>query len=327
MIEMQRHIKKMPAVLAMLGVLLAVGGAAGEKTMTDMGAVGFYAVHRTPTPITIDGRLDEPAWQFAEQINGFERILSDYGRVEYPTRARMLWDDDHLYIGFAALDPDIWAIYTQRNDPLWTEEVVEVFIDPDGSGKNYLELEVNPLNAVVDLKVERAYPRLQASVDWDIAGLQTAVQIYGTVNDSLSRDYGWTVEIAIPWTALEGEIDGGQRPEPGDEWRLNLYRIERTGGRRLKENIEALKAGIPPLETEKDSILTTVIEVHGSPEYLSAMEQNRVDQIREELVEMRMELETLQDLHHERTEYTAWTPTWRQGFHHPERFGVVRFVE
>ena len=85
------------------------------------------------------------------------------------------------------------------------EEVVEVFIDPDGDGKEYAELEVNPLNVVVDLKVS-AKPEGGvgwSSMKWDIEGLKTAVAVYGTVNEREDRDQGWTVEIAIPWTGLK----------------------------------------------------------------------------------------------------------------------------
>jgi hypothetical protein len=37
-----------------------------------------------------------------------------------------------------------WGTLTQRDAALWTEEVVEVFLDPDGDGRNYAELEINP---------------------------------------------------------------------------------------------------------------------------------------------------------------------------------------
>ena len=216
------------------------------QTISSAGLVSYYAVQRTATPVVVDGSLEEFAWQTAEQIDGFERILNDYDRVLYPVRAKMLWDDEHFYFGFACQDPDIWAIYENEDDHLWEEEVVEVFIDPDGDGENYLELEVNPLNAVVDLLIYHVSPSsLKSSIDWDVTGLQTAVQVHGTVNDSLSRDLGWTVEIAIPWAAMVDSVDGGKKPESGDTWRLNLYRIERTGGRNLKSRINELTGKSP----------------------------------------------------------------------------------
>jgi len=136
-----------------------------------------------------------------------------------------------LYIAFECSDPDIWGTLTQRDASLWKEEVVEVFLDPDGDGENYAELEVSPNNTVVDLKIVRLKP-WKSELSWDIAGLKTAVQVKGTVNKREDVDEGWTVEIAIPWASLE-DIPGatGGPPEDGTSWRGNLYRIERPLGK------------------------------------------------------------------------------------------------
>ena len=284
------------------------------QTISSAGLVSYYAVQRATTPIVVDGSLEEFAWQTAEQSNGFERILNDYDRVLHPVRAKMLWNDEYFYFGFACQDPDIWAIYENEDDHLWEEEVVEVFIDPDGDGENYLELEVNPLNAVVDLLIYHVRPDLlNSSIDWDIAGLKTAVQVQGTINDSLSQDLGWSVEIAIPWTAMADSVDGGGKPEIGDSWRLNLYRIDRTAGRNLKSRINELRGRAAALleengvdEDEEDKL---------SPEQ------------REKFDELQVKLEPLQEHHHQQTEYTAWSETFQRGFHHPARFGVIQFVE
>ncbi len=204
-----------------------------------------YTVQRALEPIVVDGTLDEFSWERAHQINRFERILNDYDEVLFPTRAKMLWDSSYFYFAFVCQDADMWAIYKEEDDPLWEEEVVEVFIDPDGDGKRYLELEVNPLNVVVDLLIYSVSPEWHSSKDWDIVGLKTAVQAHGTANDSLSLDQGWTAEIAIPWAAMADSITGGGRPTTGDVWRLNLYRIERKGGRNLKSRLNDLPASDP----------------------------------------------------------------------------------
>ena len=219
---------------------------ADQAFAPDGNSVALYTVARARTPIDIDGHLGEFAWESARQIGAFERILNDYDQIKHPTRGYMLWDDDHFYFAFVCNDPDMWAIFEEEDDPLWSEEVVEVFIDPDGDARNYLELEVNPLNAVVDLLIYQVNPRFESSKEWDIEGLKTAVQVYGSVNDSTDTDLGWTVEIAIPWEAMADSVDGGGRPSPGDLWRLNMYRIERTAGRDLMRRIRFLRHEMQP---------------------------------------------------------------------------------
>ncbi len=214
-------------------------------THAQVGLEAHYTVQRALAPIVVDGTLDEFSWERAQQINRFERILNDYDEVLFPTRAKMLWDSSYFYFAFVCQDTDIWAMYEEEDDPLWGEEVVEVFIDPDGDGKRYLELEVNPLNVVVDLLIYSVSPEWHSSKDWDIAGLKTAVQTHGTANDSLALDQGWTAEIAIPWAAMADSVTGGGRPAAGDVWRLNLYRIERKAGRNLKSRLSDLPASDP----------------------------------------------------------------------------------
>lgn len=267
-------------------------------THAEVGLQAQYAVQRALEPVVVDGKLDEFSWESAHQINRFERILNDYDEVLFPTRAKMLWDSDYFYFAFVCQDADMWAIYDQEDDPMWSEEVVEVFIDPDGDGKRYLELEVNPLNAVVDLLIYSVSPEWHSSKDWDIAGLKTAVQTHGTVNDSLALDWGWTAEIAIPWAAMADSVTGGARPTAGDVWRLNLYRIERKGGRALQSRIRDLQAQMAQL-----------------------------DSLDERLPDLKATLSSLGEHYHEQTEYTAWSETYQRGFHHPARFGAVQFAE
>lgn|GEM_PF-5772247 len=156
----------------------------------------------------------------APQINRFHRVTmgSEFGDIEQATRARLLWDDAALYVAFVSRDTDMWALFPEEDDP-------------DGDGRDDLELEVNPLNARVDVHVRASQPECDSSIEWDIEGVQTAVGIVGTVNNTSHTSHtGWIVEMAIPWAAFLPEIVAGRRPEVGDRWRLHLYRIERGAG-------------------------------------------------------------------------------------------------
>ena len=208
--------------------------------------VARYQCHRATSPIKVDGKLCELDWQIAPRVGKFTKVGQFCGEAiprsdvvpRYRTEAAMLWDDEYLYVAFACEDPDMWATKFRRDDELWNEEVVEVFVDPDGDGKDYAELEVNPLNTVVDLKITAwPFPKggvKHGDIKWDIKGLKTAVSAEGTVarskeaKERKDEDRGWTVEIAIPWKGLKG-IPGadGKPPKPWDQWRINLYRIDR----------------------------------------------------------------------------------------------------
>jgi len=186
--------------------------------------------YRADSPVTIDGKLDEAAWKSVSPLARFSCFGTKKGNPTYDTRAKVLWDDQNLYVGFQADDPDIWSTITQRDGNLWEGEVCEVYIDPDGDGRNYAELEVNPLNTVIDLKIgweeNGAVTDVPNFVKWDAEGWKTAVSVDGTPTDRADKDKSWTVEMAIPLKDLAPL--GGPQPKIGDSWRFQLYRIDRS---------------------------------------------------------------------------------------------------
>jgi len=180
-----------------------------------------YQAVRTSDAITVDGELDEFTWSIAPQVGRFRSIREHSGTPQLPTQAMLAWDDANLYVAFVCADPRPWGTMMERDMHLWDEEVVELFLDPDGDGRDYPELEVSPHNVVVDLLIP-APGEISAdeAAKWDIAGLKTAVGKHAA---------GWTVEMAIPWASL-GESGFDEAPAIGDKWRVGLYRIERPGG-------------------------------------------------------------------------------------------------
>jgi hypothetical protein len=187
-----------------------------------------YACARAVLPPTIDGVLDEPAWQAAVWTEEFVDIEgSTRSAPRFRTRVRMLWDDTFFYVGAEMEEPDLWATYDRRDMVIYHENDFEVFIDPDGDTHEYYELEMNALNTVWDLLLIRPYRDGGPAVNaWDIAGLTTAVHLDGTLNDPRDRDRGWTVEIAFPWTVLAECAHRAAPPADGDQWRVNFSRVE-----------------------------------------------------------------------------------------------------
>lgn len=132
------------------------------------------------------------------------------------TTLRVGWDDEAWHLHFECADPNPWATITERDGPLWNEEVVEVFFDPVGDQQSYFEIEVNPLNIVCDLVLRRSPSGWRKEFGWHCAGLHTAVQL--TPN-------GWNAALQIPFAAVTNQAVG-----TGTIWRANFFRIDRPGG-------------------------------------------------------------------------------------------------
>jgi hypothetical protein len=187
-----------------------------------------YVCYRTPAPLAIDGRLDEPAWRKAAWTEDFvdiEGALKPKPRLR--TRAKMLWDAVCLYIGAELEEPDVWATLTRRDSIIFRDNDFEVFIDTRADTHCYYELEMNALGTEWDLFLVRPYrdggPAIHA---WDIQGLKTKVAVDGTINHLGDKDAGWTVEIAMPLEVLKEARPDKKPPAAGDQWRLNFSRVE-----------------------------------------------------------------------------------------------------
>lgn len=218
-----------------------------------------YRAKRTTNPPTIDGRLNDDAWADCEKTTPFVDLISGESTL-HETRAAITWDDDYLYIGFWVDEPNVDAKYLERDDPIYYDNDVEVFI----AGKDaYYEFEINAHETVYEgfFVWEEAYlrdsydqdPQLKPDVakkqifngvgfknhprgrriaflGYDFPNFKAAVHIDGTLNDDSDIDQGWTVELAFPWEEMKWLAQGDGRsvpPQSGDKWGIDLFRFNK----------------------------------------------------------------------------------------------------
>jgi Carbohydrate family 9 binding domain-like len=193
-----------------------------------LAAPKHYVCYRAPTPVAIDGRMEEAAWKRAPWTDWFVDIEGDRKpKPRFRTRVKMLWDDEFLYIGAKLEEPHVWATLTAHDSVIFQDNDFEVFIDPDSDSHEYYEFEINALNTGWDLFLPKPYKDGgKASNAWEIPGLKTAIHVRGTLNDPRDRDRGWSVEIAFPWSALAEYAHKPAPPRDGDQWRVNFSRVE-----------------------------------------------------------------------------------------------------
>lgn len=242
--------------------------------MDDQKNPASYMCHKTPVPISIDGNLDKPAWQNAVRSPRFvDMVTGEPGMFD--TRAAALWDDDYLYVAFWADEPCVAATLTERDSLVFLENDLEVFID-GGDCYYELEVNaLNTIYEVFfiwkdaykkngrfdvpefDVFKEKAmtfggdydrtgshfwwgtHPRKLrwAFLDYDMPGLKTAVKVNGKINDPLTIDKGWTLEIAIPWQSMKWLANGRSLPpSDGDVWKIFFGRFQKiiTSGKEMQ---------------------------------------------------------------------------------------------
>ncbi len=194
-------------------------------------ALGPYVAGRTTVRPAELLPGHHPVWHGAASIS--------WGPAAYRTTFRAAWRDDGLAIRFDACDTRPWHTMRCHKDPIWQEEVVEIFLDPAGSGRDYAEVEISPFNVVTDLRVVSPWPDLRGDLAWSWAGLESTV-VPGSCG-GMSPD-SWVALAWLPWSGLRSlSPDTAARlpPKPGDRWRFNVFRIKRPHG---------------PVEPERDAV-------------------------------------------------------------------------
>jgi hypothetical protein len=216
-------------ILALFAVLLAATVARAQEQ--------GYTVHRTDASRAALLSADAEAWSAAHII--------EWGPSRYSTTFRALWDDAGLHLLWEVADPSPWHTMTERDDRIWEEEVVEVFLDLDGSGRHYYELEVSPAGVVCDVDMITASP-WQGDLAWNLEGLEARAH---PRTDAKGTTTGWAVTAFLPWSGfrpLPSARAVSLPPEPRDAWRFNAFRIERPGGPQSPKKDAVFAAWSPP---------------------------------------------------------------------------------
>ncbi len=216
--------------------------------------------HRARGPITIDGDLAKPAWRSLPRSSRFVDMVSGEPAL-YDTRVACQWDEERFYVAYWVEEPQVRATLEQRDSFIWRDNDVELFVAGDDC---YYELELNAFGTVyeaffvwqealrrgsrfdrpeLDLYTRQVdllggfqdasrygrHPRgpRWAFLDFDLAGLESAVRVDGRINDPTTIDRGWAVELALPWASLAFLFAGRQLPpREGETLRCDFSRFE-----------------------------------------------------------------------------------------------------
>jgi hypothetical protein len=210
-----------PRWLAIGLVLVAGAGAVtAQQNPPSSGLaqdIPTYPVAKTPQAPVIDGELDA-AWNAAPAIT-LQFPWEHQTGAKQKTEVRLLWDDRALYVFYACEDEDIVALFTNRDDPTYRDDAVEIFVNPRPDQETaYYGLEMNAGAVLYDYVA--VMPRLFFK-RFQMNGVQLAVHVRGTRNVRGDKDQGWNLELAIPWENFEIL---GAKPKPGERWRAQLNR-------------------------------------------------------------------------------------------------------
>lgn len=163
----------------------------------------------------------EEPWTAPEGLTPVRlRRSTDGGIPRLATSIAVWFDDECLTVLFSAADDHLEATLYEHDASLYEEDVVEVFLAPDGL-TTYFELEVSPRGTTFDALIESPHgvrDGLRADRGWTCEGMWAAVRSITESDGSTTVD---TV-LRIPFSGL-----GRNKPAAGESWRGNFFRIDR----------------------------------------------------------------------------------------------------
>jgi hypothetical protein len=163
--------------------------------------------------------IEEP-WSIPPGCQAFEFVrVIDGKEPKLGTTVTMYADSECLNLLYQAEDDDIVATYLEHDQPLYEEDVVEVFLAPRDI-RCYYEIEVNPLGTTFDARIDSPDGVRATMHDdrfWTCENLFAAIRKTPGMVETIVR---------IPFASLHAP-----RPAAGDEWRGNFFRVDRNESR------------------------------------------------------------------------------------------------
>ncbi len=148
------------------------------------------------------------------------RRATDAAAPRLATSVAAWHDDRSVTFLFSGSDDHIYATYHHRDDPLYEQDVVEVFFAPEALTR-YYELEVSPHGTIFDAIIDSpdgVRATMHADKAWTCAGLVVAVRKVIESSGVMTFD----TLIRVPFASI-----GRSVPADGEVWRANFFRIDR----------------------------------------------------------------------------------------------------
>ncbi len=190
-----------------------------------------YEVKKIQSAPQIDGVLEDDCWKDVPAIDFI--LVEKGGKPRNPTSLRMIHDGVTLYLAFECQDPDAAGETSEFDGPVEDGDFVAVLIDAGSDTTGYFLIETAPTGAVRDAYVLNGGNGVSVRQlpGWNCEKLKASVAVYGDGAKPGNADRFWTVEMAIPFSEMITAPN--IPPKPGDVWRMNFCRTDRTDGMEL----------------------------------------------------------------------------------------------
>jgi hypothetical protein len=194
------------------------------STMMNARQSRVYKIHKRIEPIAIDANWDKPQWQRIKPLN-IKLFMGDKPQHLPKTQAKLLYDDDNIYVIFRVEDRFIRALATEYHGSVWQDSCVEFFFTPDlDISEGYFNIETNCIGTILcSHQIKRGQKQQKLTVQ-QLDQIEIATSLpQQVIEPEIKEPVTWTLEYRLPLKILK-DYCNLTKPAPGVKWRANFYK-------------------------------------------------------------------------------------------------------
>ena len=199
-----------------------------EKNGYDKAEMGTevmeYKVLRTEGRPQLNGDWWGDVWGSVEAIE-LGNYMGDEPQHRPRTQAKLMYDDEYIYVLFRVEDEYVRAVAEGRNGNVWQDSCAEFFFTPaDDVSAGYFNVEVNCGGTMLFHYQRAKSTDVTAVSDVDCDRIEVYHSQPKIVEPETEEPTTWLIEYRIPVDILEKYKDDASRPAGGVSWRANFYK-------------------------------------------------------------------------------------------------------
>ncbi|MBN2376468.1 MAG: carbohydrate-binding family 9-like protein [Sedimentisphaerales bacterium] len=182
-----------------------------------------YEVQKLGSPIILDGNWKKEAWKNVPALE-IKNYMGEKPEHLPRAQAKLLYDDNNLYVIFRIEDQYVRAVATEYHDSVCADSCAEFFFTPSPDiSQGYFNIEINAGGTMLfnyQIKPHEAAVKV-ASTDCD------QVEIFHSqpkiIEPEITEPTTWILEYCVPFSVIE-KYAPFTKPCSGVIWKANFYK-------------------------------------------------------------------------------------------------------
>jgi len=182
-----------------------------------------YKVKKTNEKFDFNDTWQQGQWSQTEALE-LTNYLGDKP-VHFPkTQAKVLYDDENIYIFFTVEDQYVRSVAKAHHGEVWKDSCVEFFFTPgEDISQGYFNVEANCGGFILLNHQTLRGVETQIIDVADINDLTIEHSMPNSVMPEVAEPTTWTLKYALPLAVIE-KYAPFKKPAPGVKWRANFYK-------------------------------------------------------------------------------------------------------